>query len=253
LERLFIIAAVIGNKYQLNLKDQDVLTKLKKRIQEMLGTEANVAYRLGLTPNKISVIGFVLSLVSAVAYVVVPMRPVLFLVLAVVFMLASGFCDTMDGIVARKFNQASVFGAFFDSVLDRYADVAIYAGIIVSGLCSPVWGLAALAGSVLVSYTRARAEGVGIKMESVGFAERAERMLILGVFTILAVFYPHFVSATPMSSSNVLGIFTFGAGSYLPVLNVGIIILAVITNITVIQRVYYVFKVLKSNKKNFVI
>ena len=68
-------------------------------------------------------------------------------------------------------------------------DAAIYAGIIVSGLCSPVWGLAALAGSVLVSYTRARAEGIGIKMESVGFAERAERMLILGVFTIAAVFY----------------------------------------------------------------
>ncbi|MDR0318859.1 MAG: CDP-alcohol phosphatidyltransferase family protein, partial [Nitrososphaerota archaeon] len=204
-----------------------------------------------LTPNKISVIGFVLSLVSAVAYVAVPMQPVLFLVLAVVFMLASGFCDTMDGIVARKFNQASTFGAFFDSVLDRYADVAIYMGIIVSGLCSPVWGLAALAGSVLVSYTRARAEGVGIKMESVGFAERAERMLILGAFTIGTALYPHFMSATQMSSTNVLGIFTFGTESYLPVLNGGIIVLAVITNITVIQRVYYVFKVLKNNKKNF--
>jgi len=197
-----------------------VLTRLKKRIQEMLGAEANVAYKLGFTPNIISIIGFILSLASAVAYAVAPTRPVLFLVLAVVFMLASGFCDTMDGIVARKFNQSSVFGGFFDSVLDRYADVAIYAGIIVSGLCSPVWGLAALAGSVLVSYTRARAEGVGIKMESVGFAERAERMLILGVFTVGAVFYQ-------------------------PVLNAGIIVLAVITNFTAIQRVHHVFKMLK--------
>jgi archaetidylinositol phosphate synthase len=212
-----------------------VLTKLKKRIQEMLGAEANIAYKLGLTPNKISIIGFILSLASAAAYAVVTMDAatisivprgivsvwtVLFLVFAVVFMLASGFCDTMDGIVARKFNQASTFGAFFDSVLDRYADAAIYAGIIISGLCSPIWGLAALSGSVLVSYTRARAEGVGIKMESVGFAERAERMLILGVFTIGAVFY-------------------------LPILNVGMIVLAVLTNVTVIQRVYHVFKVLK--------
>jgi archaetidylinositol phosphate synthase len=87
-------------------------------------------------------------------------------------------------------------------------------------LDNPVWGLAALSGSVLVSYTRARAEGVGIKMESVGFAERAERMLILGVFTIGAVFY-------------------------LPILNVGIIVLAVLTNFTVIQRVHHVFKALK--------
>jgi archaetidylinositol phosphate synthase len=212
-----------------------VLTKLKKRIQEMLGVEANIAYKLGLSPNKISIIGFILSLASAVAYTMVTMDvasisivptgiatmwTVLFLVLAVVFMLASGFCDTMDGIVARKFNQASTFGAFFDSVLDRYADAAIYAGIIISGLCNPVWGLVALSGSVLVSYTRARAEGVGIKMESVGFAERAERMLILGVFTIGAVFY-------------------------LPILNVGIIVLAVLTNVTVLQRTYHVFKVLK--------
>jgi phosphatidylglycerophosphate synthase len=83
-----------------------------------------------------------------------------------------------------------------------------------------VWGLAALAGSVLVSYTRARAEGIGIKMESVGFAERAERMLILGVFTIAAVFY-------------------------LPALNWGIIVLAVLANFTVLQRAYHVFKALK--------
>ncbi len=186
----------------------------------MLGTEANIAHKLGFTPNKISIVGFILSLASAVAYAIVPTQPVLFLVLAVVFMLASGFSDTMDGIVARTFNQASTFGAFFDSVLDRYADAAVYAGIIISGLCNPVWGLAALAGSVLVSYTRARAEGVGIKMESVGFAERAERMLILAVFTIAAVFY-------------------------LPALNYGIIVLAVLANFTVIQRAYHVYKALK--------
>ncbi|MCL2287736.1 MAG: CDP-alcohol phosphatidyltransferase family protein [Candidatus Bathyarchaeota archaeon] len=222
-----------------------MLTKLKKRIQEMLGAEAKIAHKLGLTPNKISIIGFILSLASAVAYAVVPVQfeswglifpvgdyttsfatfasiPVqsIFLVFAVVFMLASGFCDTMDGIVARTFNQASAFGAFFDSVLDRYADVAIYAGIIIGGLCNPIWGLVALAGSVLVSYTRARAEGIGVKMESIGFAERAERMLVLCVFTIGAVFY-------------------------LPVLNFGMMFLAVITSFTVVQRVYYVFKVLK--------
>ncbi|XHH08274.1 MAG: archaetidylinositol phosphate synthase [Candidatus Bathyarchaeia archaeon] len=197
-----------------------MLTKLKKQIQEMLGTEAKIAHKLGLTPNKISIIGFILSLASAVAYAIVPMQPVLLLVLAVAFMLASGFSDTMDGIVARTFNQASTFGAFFDSVLDRYADAAVYAGIIISGLCDPIWGLAALAGSVLVSYTRARAEGIGVKMESVGFAERAERMLILAVFTVAAVFY-------------------------LPALNYGVIVLAVLSNFTVLQRAYHVYKALK--------
>ncbi|MDR2707248.1 MAG: CDP-alcohol phosphatidyltransferase family protein [Nitrososphaerota archaeon] len=197
-----------------------MLTKLKKRVQEMLGAEAVIAQKLGFTPNKISIVGFILSLASAVAYTIAPVQLTLLLFFAVLFMLASGFCDVMDGIVARTFNQASAFGAFFDSVLDRYADVAIYAGIIIGGLCEPIWGLAALSGSVLVSYTRARAEGIGVKMESVGFAERAERMLILGVFTVIAIFY-------------------------LPALNIGMIVLAVFTNVTAIQRVYHVFKVLK--------
>jgi archaetidylinositol phosphate synthase len=186
----------------------------------MLGAEAVIAQKLGFTPNKISIVGFILSLASAVAYTIAPVQLTLLLFFAVLFMLASGFCDVMDGIVARTFNQASAFGAFFDSVLDRYADVAIYAGIIIGGLCEPIWGLAALSGSVLVSYTRARAEGIGVKMESVGFAERAERMLILGVFTVIAIFY-------------------------LPALNIGMIVLAVFTNVTAIQRVYHVFKVLK--------
>lgn len=220
MERLYYRQPILSNKHSQTRETTKLLTKLKKQIQEMLGTEAKIAHKLGLTPNRISIVGFALSLASAVAYALVPTQPVLFLVLAVGLMLASGFSDTMDGIVARTFNQASTFGAFFDSVLDRYADAAIYAGIIISGWCNPVWGLAALTGSVLVSYTRARAEGIGIKMESVGFAERAERMLILGVFTIAAIFY-------------------------MPALNYGIIILAVLSNFTVLQRAYHVYKVLK--------
>lgn len=202
-----------------------MLTKLKKRIQEMLTTEAKIAYKLRLTPNRISVIGFILALASAVTYAFSPNPTAWILALAVFLLLASGFCDTLDGIVARTFKQATTFGAFFDSVLDRYADAAVYAGIIISGLCNPIWGLAALAGSVLVSYTRARAEGIGLKMESVGLAERAERMLILAVATIAAIFY-------------------------LPALNYGIIVLAVLANFTVIQRVYYVFKTLKEKSSN---
>jgi archaetidylinositol phosphate synthase len=197
-----------------------MLTKLKKRIQQMLISEAKEAHKIGLTPNKISIIGFILAFASAITYALTPNQPPWLLILATIFLLASGFCDTIDGIVARTFQQATVFGGFFDSILDRYADAAIYAGIIISGLCNPIWGLAALAGSVLVSYTRARAEAAGIKMESVGFAERAERMLILSAASIIAFFY-------------------------LPALNYGIILLAVLSNFTVIQRGLHVYNQLK--------
>jgi archaetidylinositol phosphate synthase len=186
----------------------------------MLTSQANAAHKIGLTPNKISIIGFILALASAVAYAVTTAQSPWLLILAVVFLLASGFCDTLDGIVARTFQQTSVFGGFFDSVLDRYADAAVYTGMIIAGLCNQIWGLAALAGSILVSYTRARAEAAGIKMESIGFAERAERILILVAVSIISVWW-------------------------LPALNYGIILLAIISNLTVIQRALHVYKTLK--------
>jgi archaetidylinositol phosphate synthase len=197
----------------------------------MLKTEAQIAHKLGLTPNSISAIGFILSIASAVSYTLASPGSLWLLLLAVFFMLASGFCDTMDGIVARTFQQTTSFGGFFDSVLDRFADGAAYAGIIVAGLCSAAFGsylgtiiaLTALVASMLVSYTRARAEVIGVKMESIGIAERAERMLILAGVSIIGSI------GTP----------------YLPVLGYGVAIIAVLSIVTVIQRVLHVYYELK--------
>jgi len=197
-----------------------LLTKFKKKVQQNLTLQANIAHKIGLTPNKVSIIGFVLALLSGVAYALTTLQYPWLVILATAFLLASGFCDTLDGIIARKFQQSSIFGGFFDSVLDRYADAAVYTGIIIAKLCDPLWGLVALSGSILVSYTRARAEAAGVKMETVGFAERAERMLIIAAASIIAFWW-------------------------LPALNYGIIILAIISNLTVIQRTIHVYKKLK--------
>jgi len=200
-----------------------MLTKLKKKVQQMLASEAKAAHRIGLTPNMVSAIGWALSLFSAVAYATTKGQP-LQLLLATILLLASGFCDTLDGVLARTYQQASVFGGFLDSLLDRYADAVVYAGVIIGGLCDVFWGLAALAGSFLVSYSRARAEAVGITMESIGLAERAERMIILAAVSVAAIFW-------------------------LPALNIGIILLAVLSNLTVLQRGLHVYRSLK--KKEF--
>jgi archaetidylinositol phosphate synthase len=199
-----------------------MLTKLKRKVQQLLSTEARAAHNVGLTPNMISVVGIVLSILAAVAYAMSLGQPLLLLV-AVFLLLASGFFDTLDGVLARSFQQATVFGGFFDSLLDRYADAIVYSGIIIGGLCDVSWGLAALAGSMLVSYSRARAEVAGIKMESVGLAERAERMLILAVASIAAFFW-------------------------LPSLNYGIIVLAILSNFTVLQRGWHAYKWLKKKE-----
>ena len=201
-----------------------MLTKLKKKVQNMLTLEAEAAHKIGLTPNLVSLIGVALALLSAFTYVVAQGKP-LWLLLATILFLASGFCDALDGVIARIYQQTSVFGGFLDSLLDRYADAAVYAGIIIGGLCDPVWGLAALVGSMMVSYSRARAEAEEIKMESVGLAERAERMLILSVASIAAIFW-------------------------LPALNYGIMLLAVLSNFTVLQRGVYVYNSLKKKSNN---
>lgn len=199
-----------------------MLTKLKKKVQQLLSTEAKIAHRMGVTPNVISIIGIILSILAAIAYAFALNQPLL-LLLAVFLLMASGYCDTLDGIIARTYQQATPFGGFFDSLLDRYADAIVYSGIIIGALCNVTWGLAALAGSLLVSYSRARAEAAGIKMESVGLAERAERMLILAVVSIIAFFW-------------------------LPALNWGVIILAILSNFTVLQRALHVYRWLKKKE-----
>lgn len=196
-----------------------MLTKLKKKVQALLAAEAKAAHKLGLTPNRVSIIGLALAFFSATAYAIAQTRPV-WLLLAAILLLASGFCDALDGVIARIYQQQSVFGGFLDSLLDRYADAAVYAGIIIGGLCEPLLGLAALSSSLLVSYSRAKAEAAGIKMESVGFAERAERMIILAVASVAAFWW-------------------------LPALNISIALLAVLANLTVLQRGLHVYNSLK--------
>jgi len=199
-----------------------MLTKLKKKVQAILATEAKAAHKIGLTPNKLSITGIVLAFLSALAYTAWQANT-LYLLLAAALLLLSGFCDALDGILARLYHKTTTFGGFLDSLLDRYADAAVYAAIIISGLCDPPWGLAALIGSLLVSYSRARAEATGMKMESVGLAERAERIIILAIASITAAFWQ------PRTA-----------------MNAGIILLAVLSNLTVLQRSLHVYKKMKS-------
>jgi archaetidylinositol phosphate synthase len=201
-----------------------VLTKVKKKVQDALSAEARIAHRLGLTPNVISLAGIVLSIFASALYAFGKNEPWL-LIGAIGLLLLSGFCDTLDGVLARIYQQATTFGGFFDSLLDRYADAIVYSAIMIGGLCDVSWGLAALTGSILVSYSRARAEAAGIKMESVGIAERAERMLILAVAS-------------------------FGAFFWLPSLNWGIIVLAALSNFTVLQRGLHAYRWLKKKENN---
>jgi len=203
-----------------------MLTKLKKKVQAMLATEAKATHKIGLTPNMVSATGIVLAFLSAFMYAEWQVHT-LYLLLATLLLLFSGFCDALDGALARLYHKTTVFGGFLDSLLDRYADAVVYTGIIVGGLCDALWGLAALIGSLLVSYSRAKAEAAGIRMESIGLAERAERIIILAIASIAATFWQ------PKTA-----------------MNAGMILLAILSNLTVLQRSLHVHNKLKKKAIN---
>lgn len=200
-----------------------MLTKFKKRVQSWLVTEARAAKRIGLTPNGVSFIGIFLAFASGASYWIsgLPKPPILnsegLVLLGSLLLLASGFCDALDGVLARVYGEATTLGGFLDSLLDRYADASVYYGLIMGGLCDLQWGLVALIGSILVSYSRARAEAAGVPMETVGLVERAERILMIVIAGLVNPFWRDSLRWT-------------------------VILLAFLTNFTVIQRVTYFYK-----------
>jgi archaetidylinositol phosphate synthase len=193
-----------------------MLTKLKKKFQRWIRTEANLAYRLGLTPNHVSALGIVFAVISGILYW--NWRSLQYsLITAPILLLLSGFCDMLDGAIARIHGDATTVGEFLDSTLDRYADAMIFAGVIFGGLCDLFWGVIALTNSLMVSYARARAEALGIGMETVGVAERAERLIILAAASFLNMVWSE-------------------------ALYWAVILLALLTGLTVLQRAVYFFK-----------
>jgi CDP-diacylglycerol--glycerol-3-phosphate 3-phosphatidyltransferase len=141
----------------------------------------------GINPNMLTLIGLVVNFWAAILF-----ATGLFKTAAIVILIA-GFLDMLDGQVARRQNRVTAFGAFYDSTLDRYSDMALYMGLLVyyavNGRTSYViLGAVATAGSVMVSYARARAESL-IPLCKVGFMERPERMVLLiigGLFDRMA-------------------------------------------------------------------
>lgn len=90
----------------------------------------------------------------------------------------------VDGSVARLTGKVSSKGAFLDSTIDRLTEIAVYVGIMLGGEVNPVNVVSALALSMMVSYSRARGEALGVKMAGIGVGERAERILVLAALSL---------------------------------------------------------------------
>jgi len=168
-----------------------------------------VARKFSFNPNILTVAGFVITTVAAL---VIPSH----LKLGGLLILLGGLCDVCDGILARVNGRATSFGAFLDSLLDRYSDAFLFLSIAwyLAGRgdhAGAFLSIGTMIGALMVSYARARGEGLGINSH-VGIMERPERIILLIVATL--------------------------TGWFLPVLWV----MFVLTHITVAQRVYVVWK-----------
>lgn len=132
----------------------------------------------GLSANFWTAVGLAFAFASAIVYGIHFQYS---FVIGGILLLISGFFDIVDGQVARITGKTSKKGAFLDSVFDKIAEVAIFLGILVGNYSEGYLVLLAITLSLLVSYTRARAESLGIQLQGVGIGERAERLLVIAI------------------------------------------------------------------------
>ncbi len=154
----------------------------KDAFRQLLHPLVRLLSALRVRPDTLTVLGWALALCSAVLFGLGYIR------VAGIVMLLAGLFDALDGAVARESNRMSAFGAFLDSTLDRISEAAVFVGIVFyyAAAGRPYGTLlagVAMTFSLLTSYARARAEGLGIECQ-VGLLERAGRVLILSVFSM---------------------------------------------------------------------
>jgi len=188
-----------------------MLSRIQYLVEGIFQSSSRLFHRLGLSPNSLTALGFLLWIAASLLY---------WGGLsgwewgAAVWVLAvAGYFDVVDGAMARKYANVSKFGGVLDSVLDRLGEIAVYAGLAAGALISfwlAVWTMSA---SLMVSYVRARVAAEGVTLKGIGIAERPERLLILGFATLL----------WPLSHD-----FLFW----------GVLLVAVLSSVTVLDRVY---------------
>jgi len=192
-----------------------MLNNLRDSLQPYLEKIGKSFASTGISPNGWSCIGLTFAFASAFIY---GWNVEFSLIIGGIILLIAGFFDIVDGQVARVSQKITRTGGFLDSVFDKIAEVTVFLGILIGGFAEPYLVFLAITLSLLVSYTRSRAESLGIKLQGIGIGERAERLLVIAI----------------------IGIIGF--------MEYAIIIVIIIAGITFIQRIVITANALKNNK-----
>lgn len=215
--------------------------RLQKMIYVVINPVVKALIKIGFTPNIVTITGLVLNIGVAIIFIKGAEQgnrgDLSYVGWAGALILFAGLFDMLDGQVARIGNMSSTFGALFDSVLDRYSELIMFLGIcyyLVSHhyFFSSLFAFIALIGSMMVSYTRARSEGLGIQNKG-GLMQRPERVVLTGMAALacgifgyfLGGDFKYFVPGTNYQLFETMSIFTMP-----------LTIMAVLTNITAFKR-----------------
>jgi archaetidylinositol phosphate synthase len=201
-----------------------MLSKIQYLVEGHFQRAAGAFNKTGFTPNSVTAVGFLLTLVASVLYSS-GLGTVWLISGAILALLVGAYFDAVDGALARRYHQISKMGGILDSVLDRLGEIALYAGLFVGGLVPGWLSLWALSASLMVSYVRARVDVEGVKLKGVGLAERPERLLILMIATIFAAF----------NSSS---------------LESGVGLVALLSTVTIVERLYRTRVVLSGSDRD---
>ena len=208
---------------------------LQKVIYQIINPLVKGMIRVGITPNFITTTGLVLNILAAALLVWGGMQhpgQLCYVGWAGGIILFAGLFDMMDGRVARMGGMSSVFGALYDSVLDRYSELftlfGIFYWLILSGYpVGSILTFVALVGSIMVSYVRARAEGLDLECK-VGLMQRPERVVLTALGAIFAGVFAHTTSFDPVL-----------------ILIVPMGIIALLANLTAFWRILHCYRLLR--------
>jgi CDP-diacylglycerol--glycerol-3-phosphate 3-phosphatidyltransferase len=158
---------------------------LQDRFINLLSPLTMLFSKWGLRPNHFTFAGVVITSLGAAAFMMGYLRP------AGIFILFGGFCDTIDGSLARTTGKASRFGSLLDSTVDRYSEFIMYLGIAAYFIGFGDYSTSAavylaLCGSFMVSYARGRAESLGFEAK-LGLMQRPERIVLIGLGALIHI------------------------------------------------------------------
>ena len=220
--------------------------KIKKSSYKALNPIIGIISKTGITPNGISTLGFVITIFATGILIYGAEKGVRgdyrYIAWFGAVILFAGLFDMLDGQLARRTGKMSVFGALYDSVLDRYSEMIMFFGIsyyLVSHdyFLSSVFAFFTLIGSIMVSYVRARAEALDVECK-VGLMQRPERVLTIGITAILYGVITSWFGDFKIEVNWLL----FPLIENISIFTIPIFIMAILTNFTALQRLNHCYK-----------